>query len=167
MRSEIERRLALEIANASLTEEVQHDAKTCLLTPKGLEEVLRSHVQTTPESPLSMIYLDLNDFKIINDTLGHDAGDLAISEVGRILRENLRQHDIAARMGGDEFAIVLRGAQSRPRINQFVLRLHELISEAIEYRDPVTDKIHMITLSFSAGVARYPSDTRDVSLLSI
>lgn len=167
LRFEIERRLKLEIENASLEEEVKRDATTSLLTRGGMDKALRAHMQETPDVALIMIYLDLNGFKTINDNLGHDAGDLAIAEVGRILKENLRQDDIAARLGGDEFAVVLKGNQSRAQVQQFVLRLHDLICEPFEYTDPLTKQIHVIHLSFSAGVAKYPSDTQDVALLSV
>ncbi|AML52290.1 GGDEF domain-containing protein [Falsihalocynthiibacter arcticus] len=167
LRFEIERRLKLEMENATLEEKVKRDPKTSLLTRGGMDKALRAHVQETPDVPLIMIYLDLNGFKTINDNLGHDAGDLAIAEVGRILKENLRQDDIAARLGGDEFAVVLKGAQSRAQIQQFVLRLHDLICEPFDYTDPLTKQVHLIDLSFSAGVAKYPSDTKDVGLLTV
>lgn len=166
LRFEIERRLALELENASLEEEILRDPTTSLLTRSGLNQALRAHARESSELPLVMIFLDLNNFKSLNDQLGHDAGDLAIAEVGRILRDNLRQNDIAARLGGDEFAVVLKGPHSRDKIQKFVQRLHDLIGEAMEYRDPVTEQIHVFHLSFSAGVALYPSDTRDVSVLA-
>ena len=59
------------------------------------------------ERPLSIAYLDLDDFKRINDSFGHQTGDTLLQLVGKIMRNNLRETDLAARLGGDEFAILL------------------------------------------------------------
>ncbi len=59
------------------------------------------------ERPMSIAYLDLDDFKKINDTYGHQTGDTLLQLVGKIMRNNLRETDLAARLGGDEFAILL------------------------------------------------------------
>jgi diguanylate cyclase (GGDEF)-like protein len=166
LRDETKRRRALEAANASLEQEMHRDSKTLLLTHEGLERALKDHVARPNAAPLAMIYLDLNDFKKINDTYGHGAGDVAIVEVGRIIRSNLRRGDLAARLGGDEFAIVLVGPQDRNEVGLFVARLHDLMAVPILYRDPTTGDAHPIQLSFSAGVAQYPADTKDISLLA-
>ena len=59
----------------------------------------------------AVLYLDLNDFKIVNDRRGHATGDKLLVEVGHRLRESVRQVDLVARLGGDEFAIVVANAQ--------------------------------------------------------
>jgi diguanylate cyclase (GGDEF)-like protein len=59
------------------------------------------------ERPMSIAYLDLDDFKKVNDTYGHQTGDTLLQLVGKIMRNNLRETDLAARLGGDEFAILL------------------------------------------------------------
>ena len=64
-------------------------------------------------SPVTLAYLDLDDFKAVNDTRGHLAGDRVLETTGRVLRNSLRQADTAARLGGDEFALVLPDTDSR------------------------------------------------------
>ena len=67
---------------------------------------------------MALLYLDLNEFKIINDTLGHDAGDEVLCEVARRLVEYTRESDTVARLGGDEFSIVLSDISSQDSVDQ-------------------------------------------------
>jgi diguanylate cyclase (GGDEF)-like protein len=62
------------------------------------------------DDPLAVAYLDLDDFKAVNDTLGHEAGDRLLADVARALREHVRASDVVARFGGDEFCVLLPGA---------------------------------------------------------
>ncbi|WP_380052959.1 GGDEF domain-containing protein [Falsihalocynthiibacter sp. SS001] len=164
--AERQKRRALEIANANLTEEVQRDFKTSLLTQEGLNLALQERANAAPNMPVAMIYLDINNFKQINDQYGHGAGDKAIAAVGQIIRDNLRKTDLAARLGGDEFAIVLNDAKTSDQIDGFVKRLNVSMENPITYDEPTTGRTHQLYLSFSAGVAVYPSDTTDITLLS-
>ncbi len=86
------------------------DALTQLPNRRAFEESLK--VAAESEEPFSVVYVDLDGFKRINDQLGHDAGDATLRQAGAALRQVLRKSDTAARLGGDEFAMLLRGADA-------------------------------------------------------
>jgi diguanylate cyclase (GGDEF)-like protein/PAS domain S-box-containing protein len=91
-----------------------HDALTGLVNRRRLEAELESHArERSPERPGALLVLDLDQFKLVNDTLGHHAGDALITAVASTLREQLRETDVVARLGGDEFAVLLPNAGRR------------------------------------------------------
>jgi diguanylate cyclase (GGDEF)-like protein/PAS domain S-box-containing protein len=87
----------------------QHDALTQLFNRRRFDEELTRLLAHSRRyhAPLALFILDLDNFKEVNDTRGHLAGDEALKAIGEILRKNLRTSDIAARLGGDEFAVLL------------------------------------------------------------
>ena len=95
---------------------------------------------------LAVIFLDLDDFKAINDTLGHHAGDEVLRNVADRLRSTLRASDTAARMGGDEFAILLEGAPER-----FATMAAQRILERL--REPWSVGGTQVSIDSSAGIA--------------
>jgi len=92
-----------------LREQAIRDPLTGLFNRRFLEETLDREVAraTRAKSALSVVMLDLDKFKLLNDTFGHSAGDVVLREVGHLLRENVRAADVACRYGGDEFIIVM------------------------------------------------------------
>jgi diguanylate cyclase len=99
-------------ARRSLEEELSfrasHDPLTGLANRRGFLERLEAARSSRGSGPLTVLFLDLDDFKGINDTMGHGTGDALLSEVARRIRAHLRDGDVAARMGGDEFGVMLR-----------------------------------------------------------
>ncbi|PYX91204.1 MAG: hypothetical protein DMG67_10825 [Acidobacteria bacterium] len=95
--------------------------------------------------PLSLAYIDLDNFKQVNDTRGHDAGDQVLSSVATVLKNNLRAEDLAARLGGDEFALLLPEAGDAAAA--FVIhKLHRLLTAAMQERNfPVTFSMGLVT----------------------
>ena len=94
---------------------VEHDPLTGLLNRRGFVRELTHEMAYSRRygGRGAVLFLDLDDFKLVNDTLGHNVGDEVISEVARILGERLRETDALARLGGDEFAVLLPQTSSR------------------------------------------------------
>jgi diguanylate cyclase (GGDEF)-like protein len=88
-----------------------HDPLTGLRNRRGFEEAIEAHVQALgPDGELSLLVVDLDHFKRVNDSLGHDAGDAVLRRFAEVLRAAARDADVPTRLGGEEFALVLPGA---------------------------------------------------------
>jgi diguanylate cyclase (GGDEF)-like protein len=136
-----------------LSEQATYDPLTGLFNRRFLEEHLARelHRARRGKSPLCVVMLDLDQFKHLNDTIGHDAGDSLLRQLGQMLRDKLRKSDLAYRYGGDEFVLVLPDsslADTQRRVEQ----IRVLIKEThIRHGCSVPD-----TLTISAGVAEAP-----------
>jgi diguanylate cyclase (GGDEF)-like protein len=111
------------------------------------------------KSSLALVVLDLDDFKLINDSLGHVAGDHVLREVSATLRKSVRVTDTVARLGGDEFIIVVTDMPNATAVERFT----ESIRQAIERPILVNDQPMTVNASF--GFAMYPSDAKDATKL--
>lgn len=87
------------------------DSLTGLYNRRVLEEILHLEENKRKPSPLSILILDVDDFKLINDTFGHPAGDRVLSAIGKLLMDNTRKENIVARYGGEEFALLLTNTE--------------------------------------------------------
>ena len=101
---------------------------------------------------LAILFLDLDRFKIINDTLGHDVGDDLLVEVAERLQRQCRQSDTVARLGGDEFVFVLEAVSNRKDAAVVAEKIMAALTQ------PVHIKGHELTISTSIGIALYPED---------
>jgi diguanylate cyclase (GGDEF)-like protein len=112
-------------------------------------------------SIFGLIYIDLDEFKMINDVHGHHIGDLYLQEVALRMKRQLRPHDMLARLGGDEFAALVPLVRSRAEVEEIAQRLERCFDE------PFALEGLALTGSVSVGIALYPEDgaTRD-SLLN-
>jgi diguanylate cyclase (GGDEF)-like protein/PAS domain S-box-containing protein len=119
--------IKLSLSNLRLRERLREQATLDVLTGlhnrRYLDETLarESHRALRRQSPLCVAMLDLDDFKLFNDTYGHGAGDALLRELGRLLRQNLRKSDVSCRYGGEEFALLLPDsalADTRQRVEQ-------------------------------------------------
>lgn len=105
--------LAMAIRNCNLFREVQNQAKTDMMTHlsnyRAFHEILRSEIHRSVRylRPLTLIMIDVDDFKKVNDRFGHQAGDQVLGEVAQIILKSIRREDFAARYGGDEIAVIL------------------------------------------------------------
>ncbi len=95
--------------------------------------------------PVTLAYIDLDNFKTVNDTLGHQAGDDLLQRIAGLLRASIRPSDLCSRLGGDEFAVLLPDADSR-EAHVALERIRSLLSErSAEHRCPVTSSIGAVT----------------------
>ncbi len=107
---------------------------------------------TGRKKDFAVLFLDLDRFKVINDTLGHRTGDLLLQEVAQRLKGTLRSADILSRLGGDEFAIIVPEVESRPDLEALATRLGRAFS------DPFKLDGHTIRSNVSVGIAVGPAD---------
>lgn len=157
----LSRELGGPLRTASLVEEsrqlARHDVLTGLFNRRAFAEALDAEVQRCVRHalPLSVMLLDIDHFKVINDTHGHQAGDMVLRAVGKTLAATARRSDICARWGGEEFIIVLAQTDFASG-----LVAAERIRKLIEGLDVVSDKGHAIAVTASIGVTSlYASDT--------
>jgi len=148
---------------AALEHLAYHDGLTGLSNRPHMEDRLAVAIADSRRygDTLAMAYIDLGRFKPVNDRYGHAAGDDVLIEVGRRLRECVREPDTVARLGGDEFVIVFPRLSSREEVEGVAQRLAERIHE------PIVVGGHMITIGASVGVALFDADTDDARSLLV
>ncbi|MFI7413330.1 aminotransferase class I/II-fold pyridoxal phosphate-dependent enzyme [Streptomyces sp. NPDC049627] len=132
-----------------LTERAFHDSLTGLPNRTLLlERIERALLRGRRESSLTcLLFIDLDDFKLVNDTLGHSAGDRLLRDVGARLSQMLRRTDTAARLGGDEFAVLLEGAREPLDAELLAAQVIQALSR------PFSLGGESVTVSASVGVA--------------
>lgn len=111
------------------------------------------------KNAMAVVYLDLDGFKQINDTLGHGVGDALLKMVADRLTATVREEDTVARLGGDEFIIVLWHISGSDEAARVVLKVIEAVSQ------PYVIKEHTVGISTSAGFAIYPTHGEDADTL--
>lgn len=112
------------------------------------------------KSSFAVIFLDLDHFKNVNDTLGHDVGDELLIEVGIRLKKAVRKNDIVSRISGDEFIIVLVDVFDKSEIPQVVEKLLNILREEVFILG------HKFRISSSIGISIYPDDSTDFTELT-
>ena len=153
VRLEEEKRRAFELA--------AHDPLTGLPNRRMFHELVGSHLNHAKRSRrhYALMYLDLDRFKSINDSLGHHVGDLLLQAVAERLRQTLRESDVIARLGGDEFAVLLTRLETP---NDCSAVAEKLIQSIVE---PLLLEGHTLHTSPSIGIALYPRDGADIATL--
>ncbi|NOX20220.1 MAG: diguanylate cyclase [Nitrospirae bacterium] len=117
------------------------------------EEILRAERY---KRTLFLLMIDIDHFKQINDTYGHQAGDMVLKEVAQIIKKSVRQVDFPARYGGEEFALILPEADC-----ENAYKVGERIRQAIQSHDFQIDNGTKINITVSIGIACYPYDTKN------
>jgi len=139
-----------------------HDHLTGLPNRRMFQELVSSHLLTAKRSrqTFALLYLDLDQFKHINDSLGHHVGDELLQHVAQRLRETLRASDVVARLGGDEFAIFITALNQ----SDDAIKIAEKILDQL--RTPFRDlEGHDLQVNSSIGIALYPKDGEEVAQL--
>ncbi len=132
----------------------RHDALTGLPNRFSLTEVMQQAVRDTSHGRSgALLFLDLDKFKAVNDTLGHAAGDALLKEVARRLRSCVRDQDMVARLGGDEYGILLKDDCTRLEAAMIARRI------LADMRTPVTVQGRQLHVGVSIGIAMLPEDS--------
>jgi len=157
LRMQIEERRKAE---AQLYFEAHHDALTKLpnraMFSDRLSYALR-HLKRHPNNRFAVLFIDLDRFKMINDTLGHHAGDQFLIEIAARLSDCVRDNDILARLGGDEFVILLDSLQSQDDVEEVASRIISAIEK------PFTLDGHTLHSNASIGIALSSTHYKDAN----
>lgn len=142
------------LAEEKIWHNAHHDPLTGLPNRRLFMDRLEQDVKHSKRGsvPLAMLFMDLDGFKAVNDSLGHEAGDSLLSEVAQRLTACLRTDDTVARLGGDEFSVILNGARKRTGV--------ELVARDIigALAKPFHIGQQRVTISVSIGIAFHPQD---------
>ncbi|MCX7693757.1 MAG: EAL domain-containing protein [Tepidimonas taiwanensis] len=155
---------------AEIEQQARTDALTGLLNRHALPAVLTQIIATAQREgrPVAVLFIDLDRFKAINDSLGHEVGDAVLVESARRLRTRLRNSDVVARIGGDEFVVVLTGITDAADAAHVATQLVEDLSQRIAAATGHHDAAPPLHVSPSIGIAVFPKDaTRPSELLRL
>lgn len=138
-----------------------HDTLTELPNRRFFMDLLRKEVQQAEEFQLQLgvMFIDVDKFKYINDSHGHEMGDLILIEVAKRIRKCLCSSDVVARIGGDEFTVLLSNISDMKEVEIVAQRMIESFREAIELEGK------LFNLSCSVGIALFPSSGRNIDEL--
>jgi diguanylate cyclase (GGDEF)-like protein/PAS domain S-box-containing protein len=150
-----------KLAEEQIRHMATHDGLTDLPSLKLAEDRLAMAVSTAHRNHkmAAALFIDLDGFKAVNDTFGHEAGDLVLKEVARRLRTRVRETDTVARIGGDEFLVILPDLQTRENASAVAETIIRLLSQ------PILINERPVTIGASIGIALYPVDAQDVQSL--
>jgi diguanylate cyclase (GGDEF)-like protein/PAS domain S-box-containing protein len=156
----------LDITDRKASEEqvrylAQHDVLTGLPNRGVAERRLREAMQQSTRSgrPVAVLFIDLDRFKTINDSLGHQTGDALLRLVAQRLRASMREADVVSRFGGDEFVVLLNGVAGSGEALQIAQRL------LASLRAPYLVDALELNVSCSIGIAMFPDDAADMDEL--
>jgi len=150
-------------SEARIRHMAEHDSLTDLpnrmMLSKYVAEMMARRGSESEAVRMAVLFVDLDDFKRINDTLGHDVGDCLLQQVGERLQKAVFEADIVSRHGGDEFTILLLNSASAVKTAQVAERVLASLAE------PFRVSGHELALTASVGVALYPDDGADLAAL--
>jgi diguanylate cyclase (GGDEF)-like protein len=156
---------ARDVAKSEAESKLQHQALTDDLTGLPNRRLLSDRLSQALEmakrdrSIVALLYLDLDGFKLVNDSLGHTVGDMLLAEVARRLQSRIRKSDTLARLGGDEFTVVLTHLKDGDDAALVAKSLLEALSRSFLIEN------HDINISASIGIALFPDNGADANEL--
>jgi len=144
-----------------IQDRIRYDSLTSLLTKESFYIALESELTrcSINELPLSLLMMDIDFFKKVNDTYGHQAGSHVLSEIGPLIKDNLRDIDLSARYGGEEFITYLIETSKHQAFT-----IADRLRRVIENHVFVFDDIH-IKITISIGIAHFPMDGESIKEL--
>lgn len=152
---------ASKIANHRMMEKLNHmsshDPLTDLPDRRGVRAAMQSYLRECPKERFSCVYMDIDDFKLLNDQLGHAAGDAALLQFAKNLQNFFHKNSIIGRLGGDEFMLILKNSESAEterRLQEFCRHPQEIQFDGQTYAFRV-----------SVGFSQYPEDDTDLEKL--
>ncbi|MDY7004978.1 MAG: CHASE2 domain-containing protein [Cyanobacteriota bacterium] len=151
----------LKLLGDSLHHQANHDTLTGLPNRKQFHERLSQAIEwaNLNEEMVGLLFLDLNGFKAVNDTLGHNIGDLLLKLVAQRLQGCLRGSDSVCRLGGDEFTVILPGIPGQIGACRVADKIRNTINQPFNLED------HIVPVGTSIGISLYPLDGQDIDQL--
>ncbi len=155
----------LAIETSRLYSDLVHRSEFDILTDAqnrfAMEKTLQMQIQAARQTAglFGLIYIDLNEFKQVNDLFGHHAGDRYLQELSRRMKAQLRPSDTLARLGGDEFAVLVSRVRNRAAVEEIARRLQGCFDE------PFVGEGYELRGSASIGIALYPDDANSADSL--
>ena len=148
-------------ALATIQDMSTHDSLTGLPNRASLSDTLHSALEKAErhKQTLAVLFIDLDNFKSINDTLGHPTGDQLLREMARRLRASIRDNDLVARLGGDEFVVMVEVVTDMANLRLLATKMLATISEPVQLQN------HEVKITGSIGIATFPADGADVPTL--
>jgi diguanylate cyclase (GGDEF)-like protein len=139
-----------------------HDSLTNLPNRETFNGLLREAIEAAQrhERRFALLFIDLDRFKVINDSLGHEAGDLLLLQVANRLRKSLRASDVVARLGGDEFVVILDQCGEIDDVQRIATELLSALAQPMELAG------HECHTAASIGIAMYPANGADAHTLT-
>ncbi len=158
------RTMQYSIERKRFQEQLEHQANYDMLTGLPNRSLLRDRLKQAVfaqrmRRSIAVVFIDLDHFKFINDSLGHDTGDALLKLVAERLHATVRDGDTVSRLGGDEFILILNDQPGAERIFQAMQRIMDKLAE------PIVIGGNELFITCSAGISIYPQDGRDVETL--
>jgi len=146
----------------AMTHQAHHDPLTGATNRNAMNDRLLHAIERAKRAgqKVALFFIDLNDFKMVNDSYGHETGDKLLSEVARNLRQCLRTSDTICRYGGDEFVIIIEEIQGQEHIETVLRTIETAINKPI-----IIDAQTTLKVKASIGMALYPDDATDAQML--
>ncbi|MDA3811705.1 MAG: diguanylate cyclase [Spirochaetaceae bacterium] len=159
----LEEKEELEAANEKILELATHDNLTGLANRRVFNEMLKSAMEQSNRrgETLAVLFIDVDNFKPVNDTWGHDAGDKVLIEISNRLKSILRASDSVARIGGDEFLILLNPVKNRDEARKVAQKVIQNVSH------PIKIKESEVKIGMSIGISMYPEQEATADQLII
>lgn len=134
-------------------ERAQRDPLTGLYNQQASDDFITEHLKNSLSGQAALLFLDLDNFKMVNDTLGHMKGNEFLKHVADSIKKHLSPSDLAGRIGGDEFIVLLTGVSSVEEVEEIVKQMCKSVEQI------TSERVRELKLSCSIGVSLYPQDS--------